>query len=77
MKCRIVEATKRLDEQGNLVQYRVVALYETDTNLEIGRRVIDKPAGSTLADLKTALIAEWQLLQAETIANVVGQEFSF
>lgn len=77
MKCAIVEAVKKLDEQGNLIQYRVVAEYRTDLGKEVGRRVIDKPAGSTLADLKAALQAEWAELASETIQNLVGQEWTF
>ena len=73
-KARVIEATRHPTD-GDIVA-RVVVQFSTDAGASLGFRTIDLPTGATQADLRAAVLVEWNELRAGAIDALIGQEWT-
>ena len=74
---RVIEAVRLVEHDETGASFRIVVHFATDAGESLGFRDVRMPPGATLVELRAAVAAEWQALQAASIQGLIGQEWTF
>lgn len=74
-RARILEATRH--EGGGGADVRLVVQFATDAGDPLGTRTIDVPSGSTQAEARALIQAEFQAIANATVAGLVGSTWQW